>query len=129
EVWEGVPVPASETLQAIHAAEESVNSQSRTVQTDDLVVVDGVAVVGRHPPPPDWERKDARNDDSIVLELLWRDVSVVLTGDIGADVEQAIAPRFKPVPLRVLKVPHHGSLTSSSSTFVHALAPRVAVVS
>jgi competence protein ComEC len=129
EVWEGVPVPRSENLQAIHAAEDTVHSQSRNVQTDDATMVDGVSVIARHPPPPDWERQDARNDDSIVLELLWKDVSIVLTGDIGAEVERAIAPRFRPAPLRVVKVPHHGSLTSSSSTFVRALAPRVAVVS
>ena len=29
-----------------------------------------------------------RNDDSIVLELRWRDVSVLLTGDIGKAVER-----------------------------------------
>src|SRR5262249_47684122 len=34
-----------------------------------------------------------------------------------------------PAPLRVVKVPHHGSITSSSSAFVRALSPRVAVVS
>jgi beta-lactamase superfamily II metal-dependent hydrolase len=129
EVWEGIPVPRSETLQAIHDSEDTVHTQSRTVQTDDSILVDGVSVIVRHPKPPDWERQDVRNDDSIVLELLWRDVSIVFTGDIGAEVERAIAPDFHPAPLRVLKVPHHGSLTSSSSAFVQALAPRVAVVS
>jgi competence protein ComEC len=129
EVWEGIPVPRSETLQAIHDSEDTVHTQSRTVQTGDSTLVDGVSVIVRHPRPPDWERQDVRNDDSIVLELLWRDVSIVFTGDIGAEVERAIAPHFHPAPLRVLKVPHHGSLTSSSSAFVQALAPRVAVVS
>ena len=32
-------------------------------------------------------------------------------------------------PIRVLKVPHHGSLTSSSEPFIRALRPNVAVVS
>jgi competence protein ComEC len=129
EVWGGIPVPRSESLQGIHDSEDRVRTQSRTVQTDDSTLVDGVSVIVRHPKPPDWERQDVRNDDSIVLELLWRDVSIVFTGDIGAEVEGAIAPQFQPAPLRVLKVPHHGSLTSSSSGFIQALAPRVAVVS
>jgi competence protein ComEC len=129
EVWEGVPVPRSEALQAIHASATVVHSQLRNVQTNDTTIVDGVAVIVRHPIPPDWERQDARNDDSIVLELQWRDVSIVLTGDIGAEVERAIASQFPPAPLRVIKVPHHGSITSSSSAFVRALNPRVAVVS
>jgi competence protein ComEC len=129
EVWEGIPVPRSPMLQAIHAAADGVHSQSRIVQSGDLTTVDGVSVMVRHPRPPDWERQDPRNDDSMVLELLWRDVSIVLTGDIGAEVEGAIAPQFQPQPLRVLKVPHHGSLTSSSIAFVRALNPRLAVIS
>jgi competence protein ComEC len=85
--------------------------------------------VVRHPMPPDWERQDPRNDDSIVLELVWRDVSIVLTGDIGAEVERSIASLFSSMPMRVLKVAHHGSLTSSSMEFIRTLAPRVAVIS
>jgi competence protein ComEC len=129
EIWEGVPVPRSEALQAIHESAAVVHSQSRNVQTNDTVFVDGVAVIVRHPTLPDWERQDPRNDDSIVLELRWRDISIVLTGDIGAEVEREIAGSFPPAPLRVIKVPHHGSITSSSNAFVRALNPRVAVVS
>jgi competence protein ComEC len=129
EIWEGVPVPRSEALQAIHESAAVVHSQSRNVQTNDAMFVDGVAVIVRHPTLPDWERQDPRNDDSIVLELRWRDISIVLTGDISAEVEQEIANNFPPAPLRVIKVPHHGSITSSSSAFVRALNPRVAVVS
>jgi competence protein ComEC len=129
EVWEGVPVPRSPMLQAVHVAAMAVHSQSRIVQTADATTVDDVSVIVRHPRPPDWERQDPRNDDSMVLELLWRDVSIVLTGDIGAVVEAEIASQFQPQPLRVLKVPHHGSLTSSSSAFLRALNPRVAVIS
>jgi competence protein ComEC len=129
EVWEGVPVPRSEALQAIHESAAVVHSQSRNVQTNDATLVDGVAVIVRHPTLPDWERQDPRNDDSIVLELRWRDVSMVLTGDIGAEVEREIASAFPPAPLRVIKVPHHGSVTSSSSVFVRTLNPQVAVVS
>jgi competence protein ComEC len=129
EVWEGVPVPRSPALQVIHGVEDAVHSLSRFVQTGDATSVDGVSVIVRHPRPPEWERQDPRNDDSIVLELLWRDVSVVLTGDIGAEVEREIESQFPRVPLRVLKVAHHGSLTSSSNGFLNALAPRVAVVS
>jgi competence protein ComEC len=77
----------------------------------------------------DWERQDVRNDDSIVLELRWRDVSFVFTGDIGRETEADIAPLFARAPLRVIKVPHHGSATSSSDDFVRALEANVAVIS
>lgn len=129
EVWEGVPVPPFPALQALGVAAAAAGSRWRNVQAGDVVRIDDVSVVVRHPPMPDWERQDVRNDDSIVLELLWRDISIALTGDIGRDVEAALGSAFPRSPLRVVKVPHHGSLTSSSETFVRALAPRVAIVS
>jgi beta-lactamase superfamily II metal-dependent hydrolase len=99
------------------------------LQASDVTVIDDVEIVVRHPHLPDWERQQVRNDDSIVLELRWGSASIVLTGDIGAEVERAIASSFPTSPLRVLKVPHHGSLSSSSVEFLKALSPRVAVVS
>ena len=67
-----------------------------------------MALVVHHPPPPDWERQRVRNDDSLVMELRFGDVSMLLTGDIGHDVEQSLLPLFYLRPLVVLKVPHHG---------------------
>ena len=129
DVWEGVPVPPFHPLQLLRAVAGQAHARWTNVQTWDRTTIDGVEVVVRSPALPDWERQHVRNDDSIVLELLWKDVSVVLTGDAGADTERAITPLFAPAPIRIIKVPHHGSLTSSTVPFVRALAPRVAVVS
>jgi len=59
----------------------------------------------------------------------WRDVSVLLTGDIGRNVERGLASAIPRAPIRIIKVPHHGSLTSSTPELIRALAPQVAVVS
>jgi competence protein ComEC len=128
-VWEGVPVPPHAFLQALHLAASAGGSRWTTVQRADSTEIDDVQVLVRHPRIPDWERQDVRNDDSIVIELRWRDVSFVFTGDIGREPEAEIAPLFAPAAFRVLKVPHHGSSTSSSERFVRALAPDVAVIS
>ena len=129
DVWEGIPVPRLALLRDLRgppAARRTLGQRADRRSTGAWTTCE---IVVRHPRLPDWERQDVRNDDSIVLELLWGDVSIVLTGDIGSDVEHEIAPLFAPSPLRVVKVPHHGSLTSSSRDFVRAIAPRVAVVS
>jgi len=129
DVWEGIPVPPLDTLRDLRSQALAAGARWTNVQSGDLVSFGDVQVAGRHPRPADWERQAVRNDDSIVLEVLWRDVSIVMTGDIGGDVERQIAPLFAPSALRVVKVPHHGSLTSSSREFIRALAPRVAVFS
>jgi competence protein ComEC len=129
DVWEGVPVPASVPLQHLRATAMQQHVRWTTVQRADAVAVDDVQIHVWHPPLPDWERQDVRNNDSIVLELRWHDVSFVFTGDIGREAEDQIRTGIGPAPLRVLKVPHHGSLTSSSDRFLRALAPAVAVIS
>jgi competence protein ComEC len=129
DVWEGVPVPRSLELQMLRRSASALGARWITVQAGDEVGFGDLRAVVRHPGSPDWERQDVRNDDSIVLEMVWRQVSIVLAGDVGRLVEQEIAPATSPSPLRVLKVPHHGSLTSSSPDFIRALAPRIAVIS
>ncbi|MGH7551888.1 MAG: ComEC/Rec2 family competence protein, partial [Longimicrobiales bacterium] len=78
---------------------------------------------------PDWERRRVRNDDSVVLEIVYRDVSLLLTGDISAEIERSIVPRLTPARTRILKVAHHGSRTSSSAALLEAWRPQIAVIS
>jgi len=129
ETWEGIPVPRFEPLRAVRAETQGLGLRWANVRRGDRIEIDDVAVIVRHPDAADWERQRVRNDDSIVIELRWRDASVLLTGDIGKAVEQSLASAIPRAALRVVKVPHHGSLTSSTPEFVRALAPRVAVVS
>jgi competence protein ComEC len=129
EVWEGIPVPRFEPLTVLRLATQAASARWANVYRGDRVTIDGVDVIARHPAPADWERQKVRNDDSLVLELRWRDVSVVLTGDIGKVAERDVARATPPARLRILKIPHHGSLTSSTPALLAALRPQIAVVS
>jgi competence protein ComEC len=129
DIWDGVPVPRLESVRQLQNAAAASGTRWTTVQRSDTSITDDVRVTVVHPEVPDWERQVVRNDDSIVLELRWRDVSFVFTGDIGRETEPEISRLLQPAPLRVVKVPHHGSNTSSSDAFVRALRPDVAVIS
>jgi competence protein ComEC len=129
EVWEGVPVPASPALAAVRAAAAAQGANWRRVRTDDAVAAGPSTLSILHPPAPDWERPKVRNDDSIVLDVRHGRVSIVLTGDIGADVERELAKRIARAPLQLVKVAHHGSRTSSAPEWVAATRPSLAVVS
>ena len=116
EVWEGVPVPPHAPTRELRALADDAGTVWRTLQPADRVSFGEVDLVVHHPPRPDWERQRVRNDDSEVLEIRYGGVSFVFTGDIGREVERTIAPSFARAPIRILKVPHHGSATSSSQT-------------
>jgi competence protein ComEC len=128
-IWEGIPVPQSRPMAALRAQAEAAGLAWANVRDGDRLELDGVAVTVLHPQPPDWERLRVRNDDSVVVEVRWRRVSMILTGDIGREVERTLSSRLGNVPLRVLKVPHHGSRTSSSEAIIDAAAPQIAIVS
>jgi competence protein ComEC len=128
-VREGIAVPRHAGLRELATHAAASGAVWRTVQAGDLDRVAGVDIRILHPPLPDWERQRVRNDDSIVLELRFGDVSVLLPGDIGRAPEFGLAPHLALAPLVVLKAPHHGSATSSTREFIEAVKPSVVVFS
>ena len=52
-----------------------------------------------------------------------------MTGDVEKEGEAAILNARNPLAADVVKVPHHGSKTSSTAAFVAASHPRLAVIS
>ncbi|MEX1130016.1 MAG: DNA internalization-related competence protein ComEC/Rec2 [Vicinamibacterales bacterium] len=128
-VWEGVPVPPHPGLRALMAQVAGQRASWRTVRPGDVELAGGVEIRILHPPAPDWERQRVRNDDSVVIELRYRDVSILLPGDIGAGIERALIPALDLRPVVILKAAHHGSATSSSEAFIEATNPRAVVFS
>ncbi|HUR20773.1 MAG TPA: MBL fold metallo-hydrolase, partial [Vicinamibacterales bacterium] len=89
----------------------------------------GAVIDVLHPPLPGWERRRVRNDDSLVLRVRFGSCEILLTGDAGAEFESPFTRDPTAPPIRVLKVGHHGSKSSSSEQFLDAYAPTAAVVS
>jgi competence protein ComEC len=80
--------------------------------------------------PADVSEVDkAANDNSLVMRIQDGDESFLLPGDIEKKVENELVDEHAPLAANFLKVPHHGSKTSSTDAFVGAVGPRVAVVS
>ena len=70
-----------------------------------------------------------KNDDSLVMKLTYREVDILFTGDIGKKAEARLIASGQDLRSEILKVPHHGSSTSSSVQFIEAVQPRYAIFS
>jgi competence protein ComEC len=86
---------------------------------------DGVRFEFVHPAPG---RTYKRNDGSCVLRIAAAAGAMLLTGDIERAGEGALLSTSQDLKADILLVPHHGSRTSSTESFIAAVAPRWAIV-
>lgn len=77
---------------------------------------------GDEPPQPS-------NNDSVVLRIGEGTVHFLLPGDAEHQVEQTLLDDQQSLQSEFLKVPHHGSKTSSTGKFLDAVKPKIAVIS
>ena len=129
ELWLGVAVPGHEPSAELLGRAAAGGTRVMVRRSGERLWPGGARVRVLHPPPPDWERRRVRNDDSVVLEIVYRDVAVLLMGDVSADVERAILPHLTPARVRILKVGHHGSRTSTSRALLEVWRPDIALIS
>jgi competence protein ComEC len=69
------------------------------------------------------------DNNGTVLKLIWNRVSFVFTADIREEAEFELIMQRANLRSTVLKVPHHGSMTSTTWQFLAAVDPEVAVIS
>lgn len=74
------------------------------------------------------ESASDNNEASIVLKITYGDVSFLLTGDAGIEMEQQMMATQN-VQATILKAGHHGSNTSSAPAFIEAVSPQVTILS
>jgi competence protein ComEC len=88
--------------------------------------IGGVTVAVLNPPA---RAGISPNNSSMVLRLQFGATSFLFTGDLEAAGERALIGGGRRLDALILKVPHHGSRTSSSAQFVEAVHPEVVVIS
>jgi competence protein ComEC len=71
----------------------------------------------------------SHNNSSMVLRFSFGEASVLFTGDIESAGERGLIATRSDLRSTVLKVPHHGSATSSTPAFIAAVHPQAAVIS
>ena len=80
-------------------------------------------------PKKDIIDKFNENNVSIVAKFDFKQAKVLFTGDIEQRAEELILDKDLDIKADILKVPHHGSKTSSTNMFIKKVKPRFAVIS
>ncbi len=69
------------------------------------------------------------NNASVVGRLIYGQTEFLLTGDIERKIENYLVKENHSLASDVLKVPHHGSKTSSGISFIQAADPSLVIIS
>jgi len=73
-------------------------------------------------------REHNGNNDSIIIRFSYKEYSILLTGDIEASTEYELLKSGIDIQSQMLKVPHHGSRSSSSIGFIKAVNPKTVII-
>jgi competence protein ComEC len=127
ELWLGAAVAERARLRRLVGAVRSRGGTVRVLGPDDTALVEGpIRIRCLHPPAGE---AGSANDSSLVLRLSMGERALLFTGDVGSEAERQIVADSESVATTVLKVPHHGSASSSSEAFLRWARPEVAVFS
>lgn len=135
EVWTNgasIETDAFKEFEGIRAAKKI--KQAVMARGHPPAYINGVGIEFLHPGQSCGESmitsaNDRMNNNSLALRLTFREVNIIFTGDMYAAAEREIMALFPGLRSTILKIPHHGSATSSSKAFLEKLAPRIALLS
>ena len=72
---------------------------------------------------------NAINNNSLVFKLIYKNFSMMFTGDIEEIAEKSIIDKYQnKLKANILKIAHHGSKTSSTLDFLNATNPKTAII-
>ncbi|MDD1696819.1 MAG: lamin tail domain-containing protein [Methanoregula sp.] len=78
--------------------------------------------------PPVQRIGDDPNINSVVLRISYGTIDFLMTGDLGAEGEDALTTSGYPVEAEILKLAHHGSSSSTSPGFLDRVSPEMGII-
>ncbi len=129
ELWLSVQPGEAPDLRALLEEAQQLGVQVRWFRAGDAFVWGGLDASVLAPEVGYTNARAAVNDDSLVMRLSFGKASALLEGDAEAPSEAAMLAHGRVAPATLLKVGHHGSLTSTTPEFLAAVAPQDAVIS
>lgn len=102
---------------------------AETIARGDVMQMGDVRVEVLYPQSAYDTNTRSENNNSVVLRIVCGKRAFLLTGDIEREAETQMLAGETTLASDVVKIPHHGSRTSSTVDFVNAAAAKYAVIS
>ncbi|MEQ8192257.1 MAG: DNA internalization-related competence protein ComEC/Rec2, partial [Candidatus Eremiobacterota bacterium] len=108
------------------AARKGINYY-RLSEGNKLYFPEGVTFEVLNPSVPLISSENHLNENSLVLRILWKKISILMTGDIEKKGEERVMLNVS--ESQILKVAHHGSNSGTSREFLQKVKPEQSVIS
>lgn len=119
-------IPTTRTYEALMAAVASSDAAVENPAPGDVYRFGDIVFTIYSPV---FAEDSELNNMSIVFRLVYGNRSFLFTGDAEKEVEEELLNDGVILQSDVIKMPHHGSKTSSTEDFVTAVSPQYAIVS
>ena len=116
-----------DALKELAQTAQKVGVSVAVIEVGESIVEGDLQLECIHPSSSD--RHLSGNAGSMVLSVKFREFSMLCTGDVEMEGEDALTKRLTDREYTVLKVAHHGSKHSSSEIFLKAVRPKIAIIS
>ena len=100
------------------------NTEIIKVSAGDTFEIDGVKFDVIY--PNSKIKAENINNMSLTIKMKFGEITTLFTGDLEDDAEAVIRNNIK---ADILKVGHHGSITSTSEKFLRKIMPKIALIS
>ncbi len=127
EFWWNGRVSDGSRFRALRAAIAARPVSDRVLAAGTRVEGTGLDWLVLH--PPHAATTLSRNDASLVFAVRYGATRILLAGDIEARGERLLRKSGYDLSATIMKVPHHGSRSSSTSRLLDAVQPSLAVAS
>ena len=121
----------SENYQKFLNIVKEKNIQVLVVKIGDKIVLDNNLYFNVLWPKDKQIEENKLNNNAIVMKLNYNNFSMLFTGDIEKKAEEEILETYKNSKMLesdILKVPHHGSKTSTTDEFLNKVKPKIALI-
>ncbi|MGC9364889.1 MAG: DNA internalization-related competence protein ComEC/Rec2 [Fidelibacterota bacterium] len=130
-IWESGIEAGSRIYREIHHLADSLKIPVTDVYSGAMVSIDkNLHLYFLHPSDRFLHLHQRNfNDASLVCKLVHGEVSMLLTGDAERESEEYLIYWADFLRSTIIKVPHHGSRTSSTLSYLEQIKPNYAVIS